>query len=173
MDLTNTGLLLVRVVVGLVMAAHGTQKLFGWFGGYGLSGTGQYLEQLDFRPGRVQAALAGLAEAGGGVLLAAGFLTPVAVAAIIAVMLVAGVSVHLEKGFFAHQGGYEYTLVLASVALAVAFTGPGTLSVDHALGISWAGEASGLAALGAGAIGGALPLVVRAATRRSAVARVA
>jgi len=167
------GLLILRLVVGLSLAAHGAQKLFGWFGGYGLSGTGQYLEQLDFRPGRVQAALAGLAEAGGGVLLAAGFLTPVAVAAIIAVMLVAGVSVHLEKGFFAHQGGYEYTLVLASVALAVAFTGPGTLSVDHALGISWAGEASGLAALGAGAIGGALPLVVRAATRRSAVARVA
>src|SRR5215471_4340423 len=154
------GLLILRLVVGLSLAAHGAQKLFGWFGGYGLSGTGQYLEQLDFRPGRVQAALAGLAEAGGGVLLAAGFLTPVAVAAIIAVMLVAGVSVHLEKGFFAHQGGYEYTLVLASVALAVAFTGPGTLSVDHALGISWAGEASGLAALGAGAIGGALPLVV-------------
>src|SRR5439155_1943196 len=97
----SIGLLILRLVVGLTLAAHGAQKLFGWFGGYGLAGTGQFLEQLGFRPGRIQAAQAGLAEFVGGLLLAAGFLTPVGAAAVAAVMLVASVSVHLKNGFFA------------------------------------------------------------------------
>jgi putative oxidoreductase len=168
----DIGLLLLRLVVGLTLAAHGAQKLFQWFGGYGLSGTGQFLEQLGFRPGRTQAALAGIAELGGGLLLAAGFLTPAAAAAVVAVMLVAAVGVHVEKGFFATSGGYEYTLVLGAAAAALAFTGPGALSVDRALGISWFGELSGLAALVAGLIGGAVPLLARktapAATARKA-----
>src|SRR5580765_1870434 len=96
----DLGLLILRVVVGLTLAAHGSQKLFGWFGGYGLAGTGSFLEQLGFRPGRVQAFLAGAAEAGGGLLLAAGLFTPLAAAAIVAVMFVAIVSVHWPKGFF-------------------------------------------------------------------------
>jgi putative oxidoreductase len=157
----SIGLLILRLVVGLGLFAHGAQKLFGWFGGYGLAGTGQFLEQLGFRPGRLQAAQAGIAEAGGGLLLAAGFLTPVAAAAVVAVMVVAAVSVHLQKGFFAHNGGYEYTLVLAAVALALAFTGPGAVSVDQALGIPWSGERWGLGALAAGLIGAAVPLAVR------------
>ena len=155
------GLLILRLVVGLTLAAHGAQKVFGWFGGYGLAGTGQFLEQLGFRPGRVQAALAGTAELVGGLFLAAGFLTPAAAAAVVAVMLVAAVSVHIKKGFFATNGGYEYTLVLGGAALALAFTGPGAFSLDQALGISWSGDAWGLASLAAGLIGGAVPLLAR------------
>ena len=163
----SVGLLILRLVVGLSLAAHGAQKLFGWFGGYGLAGTGQFLEQLGFRPGRMQAAQAGIAELVGGLFLAAGFLTPAAAAAVVAVMLVAAVSVHVEKGFFAHNGGYEYTLVLAGAALALAFTGSGSLSLDRALGISWSGETWGLAALAAGLVGGAVPLLARKTARPS------
>jgi len=162
------GLLILRLAVGLTLAAHGAQKVFGWFGGYGLAGTGQFFEQLGFRPGRVQAALAGTAELVGGLFLAAGFLTPAAAAAVVAVMLVAAVSVHIEKGFFAHNGGYEYTLVLAGAAVALAFTGPGAFSLDQALGISWSGDGWGLASLAAGLIGGALPLLARRTERTSA-----
>jgi putative oxidoreductase len=157
----SIGLLILRLVVGLTLAAHGAQKLFGWFGGYGVAGTGQFMEQLGFRPGRLHAAQAGLAELLGGLFLAAGFLTPAAAAALVAVMLVAAVSVHVKKGFFAHNGGYEYTLVLGGAALGLAFTGPGALSLDQALGISLSGETWGLAALAAGLIGGVLPLIAR------------
>jgi putative oxidoreductase len=157
----SDGLLILRLVVGLSLAAHGAQKLFGWFGGYGLTGTGQFLEQLGFRPGRRHAAQAGLAELLGGLFLAAGLLTPAAAAAVVAVMLVAALSVHVRNGFFAQSGGYEYTLVLGGAALALAFTGPGALSVDQALGISWSGERWGLATLAAGLIGGAVPLMAR------------
>jgi putative oxidoreductase len=157
----SVGLLILRLVVGLILAAHGAQKLFGWFGGYGLAGTGQFLEQLGFRPGRLHAAQAGLAEVLGGLFLAAGLLTPVAAAAVVAVMLVAAVSVHLEKGFFAHTGGYEYTLLLGAAALALAFTGPGAISLDEALGLSWSGETWGLVSLAAGLVGGAVPLIAR------------
>lgn len=163
----SIGLLVLRLIVGLSLAAHGAQKLFGWFGGYGLSGTGQFFEQLGFRPGRVQAAQAGIAELVGGLFLAGGFLTPAAAAAAVAVMLVATVSVHIKNGFFAHNGGYEYTLVLGGAALALAFTGPGTLSLDRALGISWSGDAWGLAALAAGLTGGAVPLLSRKTERTS------
>jgi putative oxidoreductase len=157
------GLLIVRLAVGLALAAHGAQKLFGWFGGYGLKGTGQFLEQMGFRPGRLQAAAAGMAEAGGGLLLAAGLLTPAGSAAIVAVMLVAAVSAHVRSGFFIQNGGYEYTLVMGAAAAGLAFTGPGPLSLDHLLGISWSGEAAGLAALAGGLVGGALPLLARRA----------
>jgi len=157
----SIGLLILRLVVGLSLAAHGAQKLFGWFGGYGIAGTGQFLEQMGFRPGRLHAAQAGLAELLGGLFLAAGFLTPAAAAAVVAVMLVAAVSVHIKSGFFAQGGGYEYTLVLGGAALALAFTGPGAISLDRALGISWSGETWGLAALAAGLIGGAVPLIAR------------
>src|SRR4051812_35195446 len=119
------GLLLLRLVIGFTLAAHGAQKLFGWFGGYGITGTAGFLGQLGFRPAKVHAALAGLAEAGGGLLLAAGLATPLAAVTIVAVMLVAVVTVHLGKGFFATSNGFEYNLVLAATALALAFTGPG------------------------------------------------
>ncbi len=165
----SVGLLILRLVVGLSLAAHGAQKLFGWFGGYGLTGTGQFLEPLGFRPGWRQALLAGLAETLGGLFLAAGFLTPAAAAAVVAVMLVATVSVHLKSGFFAQGGGYEYTLVLGAAALALAFTGPGVISADHALGIELSGETWGLAALAAGVFGGAVPLLARTPAETAAV----
>src|SRR5439155_1475112 len=116
----SIGLLILRLAVGLSLAAHGAQKLFGWFGGYGIAGTGQFLEQLGFRPGRLYAAQAGIAEVAGGLFLAAGILTPAAAATVVAVMLVAAVSAHIKNGFFAHNGGYEYTLVLGAVALGEA-----------------------------------------------------
>ena len=106
------GILLLRSVVGLTMAAHGAQKLFGWFGGPGLDKVALGFEQLGFVPGRRHARLAGLAEVGGGLLLALGLLTPVAGALILALMLVAALSVHLKGGFFLTSGGYEYNLVL-------------------------------------------------------------
>ena len=155
------GLLLLRSAIGLTLAAHGAQKLFGWFGGYGLAGTGGFMETLGFRPGRRQALMAGLAESGGGLLLALGFLTPVAAAAVVAVMIVAAVSVHLKAGFFVTTGGFEYNLVLAVAALAVAFTGPGARSVDTLLGLPLSGPLWGAAALVIGVVGGTIRLAGR------------
>jgi putative oxidoreductase len=149
----SVGLLVIRSVVGFTLAAHGAQKLFGWFGGGGLAGTTQMFEKLGLRPARCYALLAGLAEMCGGLLLAVGFLTPTASAAIIAAMTVAALVVHLQSGFFAHKSGWEYKLVLAGSALGVAFAGPGALSLDAALGLSW-GEQGGVAALIAGLVAG-------------------
>jgi len=156
------GLVLLRSVVGLTLAAHGAQKLFGWFGGYGLDGTGGFMETLGFRPGRRHAFMAGLVEAAGGLLLAVGLLTPFAAASIVAVMLVAVVTVHLKGGFFSTSGGYEYNLVLAVAALAIAFTGPGAWSLDAVLGLQLSGAAWGAGALVAGLVGGAIQLAGRA-----------
>ncbi len=155
------GLLILRAVVGLTLAAHGAQKLFGWFGGYGLAGTGAFFEKLGFRPGRLQALLAGAVETGAGLLLALGFLTPVAAAGLIAVMLVAGVSAHGKNGFFLTKQGYEYTLVLAAAAASIAFIGPGRMSVDAVLGLDLAGSTWGVASVLAGVLGGLVPLMTR------------
>jgi putative oxidoreductase len=157
----DLGLLIVRLVIGITLAAHGSQKLRGWFGGYGIAGTGSFLEQLGFRPGRLHAALAGIAEMGGGLLLAAGLFTPLAAAAILGVMVVAVGSVHWSKGFFVHNGGFEFNLALAAGALAVAFTGPGAISLDRALGLSWSGNSWGLIALVLGLFAGAGELLTR------------
>ncbi len=150
----DLGLLILRVVFGLTLTAHSVQKLFGWFGGPGIAGTAQMMEQLGFRPPRLQAVVAGLVEGGAGLALAAGLLTPLAAGAFISVMFVAIVSVHLPKGFFNQNGGFEYPLALAAGALAVAFTGPGAISADVALGINWSGPSWGVAALAIGLVGG-------------------
>src|SRR5215468_5980249 len=151
----NIGLVLVRLVVGLTLSAHGAQKLFGWFGGYGIAGTGAYFEsKLGFRPGKLHAFLAGLFEFGSGILLALGLVTPLAAAGFIAVMLVAVMTVHVHNGFFVTEMGFEYNLVLAVTALGIAFIGPGAWSLDAAFGWSLAGWPWGLAALGAGVVGG-------------------
>jgi putative oxidoreductase len=155
------GLLILRLFVGLTLAAHGAQKLFGWFGGYGLAGTGGFLEQLGFLPGKRHALFAGLAELVGGLLLALGFATPLAATLIISVMFVAIATVHLKHGFFNHNQGYEYNLTLAVVALSIAIIGAGPLSVDAALGFQDAGPVWGLAALLAGVSGGAVQLAGR------------
>jgi putative oxidoreductase len=143
----DIGILLLRLTIGLSLAAHGSQKLFGWFGGYGLGPTGQFMESLGFHPGRRHAAAAGLVEVVGGLLLAFGFLTPLAAALIASVMIVAAVTVHAKNGFFITGGGYEFNLVIGVAALTIAFTGPGALSLDAAIGFATAGSTWGLAAL--------------------------
>jgi len=155
------GLLILRLVVGLTMAAHGAQKLFGWFGGYGLQGTGGFLEKLGFVPGRRNALFAGLAEFLGGLLFALGLATPLAAMLIISVMFVAVATVHAKNGYFNSNQGFEYNLTLAVVALSVAIIGAGPLSLDGALGIRDAGWVWGLAALGAGILGGTVQLASR------------
>src|SRR5438034_6582680 len=110
------GLLLIRLVFGGLMAAHGSQKLFGWLGGYGLTGTGAFFEQLGFRPGRLFAAAAGWAEFFGGVLLALGLGGPVGPAFIVSVMIVALVSVHRGHGLFAATNGVEVPLLYGAAA---------------------------------------------------------
>jgi len=127
-------LLITRLVVGLTLAAHGAQKLFGWFGGYGLKGTGGFFESLGFRPGVLFAAEAGLGEFIGGLLTATGFLWPVGPALLVIVMVVAIFAVHWEKGFFAQAGGLEYPLVIAGSAVGLAFAGTGSYGLDAALG---------------------------------------
>jgi len=126
-----------------------------------LTGTGGFLEQLGFVPGRRHALFAGLAETGAGLLLAVGLLTPVAAAVALSVMVVAGVSAHVKKGFFAHNGGYEYTLILGIAALSIAFTGPGSLSLDAVLGVRDAGAGWGLAAFFVGLAGAGVQLARR------------
>lgn len=131
-DARDVGLLALRVGVGATLVAHGTQKLFGWFGGGGVAGTAGFFDSVGFRPGKVNAVLAGVAEAGGGTLLAAGLGTPVAGAAAAGTMVVAA-AMHADKGFFAQGGGYEYPAVLALTAVSLALGGPGQLSLDAAL----------------------------------------
>ncbi|MGW7789813.1 DoxX family membrane protein [Streptomyces tricolor] len=132
-DRRDVGLLLLRLGTGGVLAAHGAQKLFGWFGGHGLEGTGQFMESVGYAPGRASALAAGLAEAGGGTLLALGLATPAAGAAAAGGM--AGASaVHVPNGFFAQEGGYEHAATLGLAAAGLAVTGPGRLSLDPALG---------------------------------------
>jgi putative oxidoreductase len=157
------GLLILRLVVGLTMASHGAQKLFGWFGGYGLQGTGGFLEKLGFVPGRRNALFAGLAEFIGGLLLALGLATPLAATLIISVMVVAVATVHVKNGYFNSNQGYEYNLLLAAVALSVAIMGAGPLSLDAAWGLHDAGPLWGIGALLAGVIGGAVQLAGRRA----------
>ncbi len=157
----NAGLLLLRVVLGAIMAAHGAQKLFGWFGGPGLSGTGSGLESMGLRPGRVYAVLNGLAEFGGGALLVLGLLTPLGAAAVAGVMFVAIATVHWRNGFFNTRGGYEFNLLIVAAAIGLAITGPGEISIDHLVGWTLAGPTWDLAALGISAAAAGLVLALR------------
>ncbi|MGH7706456.1 MAG: DoxX family protein [Vulcanimicrobiaceae bacterium] len=130
------GLLVVRAIIGLVFASHGAQKLFGWFGGYGLAGTAGWLESIGFRPGRIFALTAGLGELLGGLLLALGFLGPVGPALVLATMVVATVAVHWVNGFYNTKNGYELPAIYALAALAFAFGGFGPISLDSAIGLT-------------------------------------
>jgi putative oxidoreductase len=147
------GRLILRFVVGGFFVGHGTQKLFGWFGGYGPDATGQFFESLGLRPGKRHAIAAGAAEAGGGALLVLGAATPLASAALIATMLTAIHRVHLKNGPWVTDQGYEYNLVLIAACAALAETGPGSPSVDNALGIEMSGPKWGALALVLGALG--------------------
>ena len=150
------GLLLLRVVVGGTMAAHGAQKLLGWFDGPGLGGVRKMLGSFGFRWPALMALGLALTECAG-LLFAVGFLTPLAALGIAVVMLNAVALVHFKNGFWNGNGGYEFNLVLLTVAVAVSATGPGRFSIDRAL--RWDDNLSGLW-WGVGVIGGAAVLAL-------------
>ncbi|MBX3635280.1 MAG: DoxX family protein [Rubrivivax sp.] len=127
------GALALRVPVGIIFAAHGAQKLFGWFGGYGLEGTGQFFGSIGLAPGYLMALLAGAAEFFGGLALVFGLLVRPAAAALAFAMLVTVFAVHLGSGFFADKGGYEYALALFAASLSLLFTGGGRYAADAVL----------------------------------------
>jgi putative oxidoreductase len=147
----NLGRLVLRVTVGSIFVEHGTQKLFGWFGGHGPDGTGQFFESLGLRPGRTNAIAAGAAEAGGGLMLALGLATPLAAASLASVMLTALRTAVWGDGFKTDKGGYEMLLLVSSLALAE--SGPGPWSLDGLFeserhGVAWAAAALVAAAAG-------------------------
>jgi putative oxidoreductase len=150
------GKLVTRLVIGGLFVGHGTQKLFGWFDGPGLDDTAQAFESMGLRPGRRHALAAGAAETAGGVMVAAGFMTPAAVSVLSGVMLTAVRKVHLKNGPWVTKGGYEYNLVLLAALMALADGGPGSPSLDSGLGIEKHGAGWALAALAAGAAGSQL-----------------
>lgn len=147
----DVGLLALRVGVGGTLFAHGTQKLFGWFGGHGLDATAGAFDGMGFKPAKPSAALAGISEAGGA-LLVAGAGTPFAAAGAVGAM-VGAASVHKPAGFFATSGGYEYPAVLGLASAALALTGPGKYSVDAALGHRFTGSKAAVGALAAAGAG--------------------
>jgi putative oxidoreductase len=148
------GLLIARLVLGLLMAAHGAQKLFGWFGGHGLAGTGGFFESIGFRPGRLFATAAALGELASGLLVALGFLGPVGPAIMLAVMIVAAMSVHWQNGLFATSNGIELPLLYA--------TGAAAHSLDTLLGLTpvWTPAVTWVA-IAIGVVGGVLNMAVR------------
>jgi putative oxidoreductase len=122
--------LILRVPIGLFFVAHGAQKLFGWFGGYGPAGTGQFFDSVGLQPGLVLALLAGAVEFFGGLALVAGLLVRPAAAALAVAMVVAVFAVHWDKGFFVTAGGYEYALTLVVASLSLFVSGGGRHSLD-------------------------------------------
>ena len=156
----SLGFLIARVVLGALMAGHGAQKLFGWFGGYGLAGTGGFFENLGFRPGRLFAAAASVGEVVSGVLIALGLFGPIGPAILLSVMIVAAVSVHWKNGVFGN--GIELPLLYATAAVMFALTGFGRYSLDALLGIGsiWTRPlVAGV--LAAGVLGGIINLALR------------
>jgi putative oxidoreductase len=152
----DIGRLLLRLTIGGTFFVHGTQKLFGWFGGYGPDGTGQFFESLGLRPGRRNALAAGSTEAGCGILVALGLATPLAAAGLSSVMITALRTAVWNEGIKPATG--EHEVLLAAAALALTETGPGAPSLDSALGLERRGRVWTLAALGAGAAGSAMAI---------------
>jgi putative oxidoreductase len=150
----EVGLFIIHVTVGLLLAGHGAQKLFGWFGGHGPEATGGFMEALGMSPGKLMAIAAGGSEFFGGALLALGLLTPLAAVLIGSTMLVAALTAHAGKGPWASNGGWELPLTYAVVAIGFAFNGAGEWSLDHVIGwdvagLGWGLGATALAVLGA------------------------
>jgi putative oxidoreductase len=159
---SDLGLLILRLIIGGLMFGHGAQKLFGWFGGYGLAGTSAFFEsQLRLRPAKLWTVLAGLSEAGGGLLLALGLLNPLGSLGIVAAMLVAIIMVHWGR-LWATENGIEYQLVLIAAALALALSGPGRLALDAVLNLALPEPAALLIGLLLVLVGIALALANRA-----------
>ncbi|MFD2166126.1 DoxX family protein [Thalassotalea euphylliae] len=121
----------LRLIAGIIFAAHGAQKLFAWFGGYGLDGTGQWMESIGLGPGYLMALMAGSAEFFGGLLLIAGLLTRPAALVLAFTMIVAIFSVHFENGLFMSNNGYEFGLALFAMSVALLFQGGGRLAIDN------------------------------------------
>jgi len=130
----DMGLLIVRIVIGVLFVGHGAQKLFGMFGGHGPRGTGGWMESVGIKPGIAMAVIAGLMEFVGGAMFAAGLLTPIA-AVLIALAMIGAIKVHAPNGLWSTAGGYEYPLVLLAVAIGVALTGAGAYSLDNVLNL--------------------------------------
>jgi putative oxidoreductase len=153
------GIAVLRVVIGALFMGHGLQKLMGWFGGYGLDATGGAFEQMGLRPGKVHATAAGVAETAGGALLVAGAATPLAATMLTGVMTTAVEKVHLQKGIWVTEGGYEYNAVLTAALFAITASGPGAMALDEERsGAGWA-----IAELALGVAGGLV--VAKLATR--------
>ncbi|GAA3548704.1 DoxX family protein [Zobellella aerophila] len=127
------GALVLRVPVGIIFMAHGAQKLFGWFGGYGLEGTGQFMASIGLTPGMLMAFLAGAGEFFGGLFILLGLLTRPAALTLAVTMLVAIFSVHIQNGLFMSNGGYEFGLALLAASVSLLFSGAGKLGLDQAL----------------------------------------
>jgi len=158
----SAALLIARLYFGLGLASHGTQKLFGWFGGHGLEATSGFFDQLGFRPGRLFAAAASLGEITGGLLVALGLVGPVGPALALLVMIVAAATVHFRNGFFAMNDGIELPLLYGAGALVLAFAGPGDYSLDRALGLSWlTSDRSAWIAIAVAVVVAALNIVTR------------
>ena len=164
------GRLLVRLVIGSLFIGHGTQKLFGWFSGAGPRGTGEMMRKAGLEPPAQHALLAGVTEAAGGALLAAGLATPVAASALIGSMTTAIEAVTAPRGPWITKGGYEYNIVLIAALFDLVDGGPGALSADAALGVRLTGPGWALAALGTGVAAGSA--IVALGRRRSRLAAV-
>jgi putative oxidoreductase len=173
----NIALLVLRVIVGGLFVGHASQKLFGRFGGHGPKGTAAFFESVGLKPALPFALLAGTAELAGGLLLGFGLFLPVAALLLVGVMTTAIAAVHWKNGLWVSDGGSEYPLVLAAVAFLVAALGPGSISLDHAFGIEWAGLEWAAGAAVIGCLGGlivvALGRLAGRTTRREPQARTA
>jgi putative oxidoreductase len=149
----SVALLVLRVIVGALFAGHGSQKLFGWFRGHGLNGTGSFFENVGLTPGVPLAFLAGSAELVGGLLLEFGLALPVACVLLVAVMAAATATVHWKNGVWSSDGGFEFPLVMAAAAFAVTAIGAGRYSLDRVFGIDWASIGWAVAATVVGVVG--------------------
>ena len=151
----NLGLLIIRVVVGVTLATHGLNKIFG---GGKIAGTAGWFASMGMKMPKANAWIAALTEIGSGALLALGLLTPLAAAGMVAIMVVALITTHIKNGWFIFNpgGGIEYVVVLAAVGIGLACTGPGEWSIDHAAEIHWCGVPKGLIIVLAAGVGGAL-----------------
>ncbi|GAA4692014.1 hypothetical protein GCM10023215_31290 [Pseudonocardia yuanmonensis] len=159
----SIGIAVLRAVIGLLFLGHGLQKLTGRFGGHGLAQTAAGFESMGLRPGKQNALAAGVSEAAGGALHAAGLATPLAASVITGTMGSAVYHVHGSKGPWATQGGWEYNAVVMAAVFGIAATGPGVFSLDHALGIERKGAGVAAAQLAAGLLGSAV-VAARATT---------